>query len=146
MVTKPITLNAGEIWPCSVRLLKDKFRDVDINIWLGCRRKYTFETGARNRPNIKGAVVASADINHREHSETFCGKPTVDGYLLLYPVSGAVYTKAAQAEFERVYIDKLYRWYAARHVPAAELLINNVEEILIEYRDGGFIAHTFSYA
>ena len=51
---------------CSIRAIKQAFQNFDICVDIGIVNSYSFDFNARNTPHIRGMIVASFLINHRE--------------------------------------------------------------------------------
>ena len=130
-------LNKGEILPCTVKCLKERFSNTEISISICLTKKYSFDSASYKRPIIKGAVIASLELNNRE------SRTGTNGILSIFPIQRTMYAEKDRAMFDSVYIDKLRRWYEVHH--KGEVMINCVENILVEFYDGAFYTHSFTY-
>ena len=137
MIGKARGLNRGETYPCSVRMLKERFVHTNVHIGIGLTRDYAFDSLARNRPAIHGRIIASLQVNHRE------GRENDGGILGIYPISSATYTAREIAEFESVWLEELYRWYVIQQNDP--VMTNSVNCLVIEFDHGSFRTHTYSF-
>lgn len=125
-------------YACSLRAAKQAFCDLDIFIGFGLTNVFEFDSSARNTPRIQGTVVASFSVNNREMA------PKHEPMLLFYPLLGDRFANFDPRKFEAECIPMLLAWYEKISKQSPQQY-SGILEIIIEYRDGGYIAHEFKY-
>lgn len=123
---------------CSIRAIKQAFQNFDICVDIGIVNSYSFDFNARNTPHIRGMIVASFLINHREMGTI--RKPI----LRFYPIYERSFSEPDSRKFEKNCIPRLLEWYE-RISNQSQNQYAGIHEIIIEYYKGDYIAHEFKY-
>ena len=134
-------MDPKQVFPCSIRELKDKFADCDIYITINNIGKYQFDLCDRRMPKIKGVIIASISINNREGYVPLgeLSRAALD----IYPIDREVYHSHNVDLFNTQYIDLLYDWYQEQCRSLSQFY--GVKYMLIEYYNGSFILHYHEY-
>ncbi|NLG25955.1 MAG: hypothetical protein GX558_11400 [Clostridiales bacterium] len=121
-------VNAGEQYAARASAVRRCFSDCELFVSLGALgRDFQFDGQARHRPSIRGAVVASLQVNRRD------GQPG-EGILQLYVIRDPEYRLADRARFEDTWLPRMRSWYRARMEPTGEPA--GVYQMLVEWADG----------
>jgi len=129
------TLNKGELFPSSFRMIKEVFKDppfkIDFSVY---SKKYgTF----MHTPDfyyltnkIQGQVVASLYTYPRDSSPT----------LRLYTIKESLYSRNLQTEFEQEYLVKFLEFYSEVQT-IVDVIDRKTRMMLVELLNGKFIIH-----
>ena|ERR1051326_2650054 len=123
MKFRTISLPRSERFACSARKLKAAFSDVEkLGVYCGVLRKsFSFDSRSKNRPNLKGTVVASIRINRE-----------LECILSLYAIRREDYPDRAADEFCDSIIPRIHEWLTSQLVKPKTAILG-VEYLLIEW-------------
>ena len=131
-----LPLNDGEVYPCRMRIVKERFRDTGVRL--------SFERGFGTfaytpdayyvKRNISGPVVANMYTHARIESPL----------LSLYELKKYYWTERLTEEFESIFLPKYLEFYQTHLYDLKEN--NHICHVyLVEYAGGELKEHRFSF-
>ena len=120
---RTINLPPSEKFPCSARILKAAFSDVDnLGIYCGVLGKtFAFDSRSKNRPRLTGTVVAQAQVDRH-----------LAAMLIVYALKNEDYPEKAANEFCSSIIPDVHTWLKAE-ISKPTTAILGVESLVIEW-------------
>jgi hypothetical protein len=127
-------LNRTEKYVTNIKQIKSKFmKNEDLKISYGLGRQFKFDSRCRNKPVIKGTVVASVSCN-RDRAIQFS----------LYPISQNAYPEKAYEEFNNVVLPDIKKWIDEQ-ISKPETAILGVEELIVEWNKKNHLFHNVRF-